>query len=295
MNIDIHVHCALEQYAIRGGNPNNPKSHYQADDKEILAHMNHLGYDKAVLMSSGEKKGIGNLHNTNDVCKELVHRHPQRFSWMCNLDAEEPETVYQRLARYKAEGAVGVGEVMINEWMDSPFLTALYAAASELNLPVLCHMSTAPGIAYGVCDHSGLPLLEKVLQENPGLQFIGHSQVFWMEISGDCPQDDAGRSGFGRGPVTEGGRVVELMRRYQNLYADLSAFSGYCAITRDREFGVNFCREFQDRLLFGTDMINQYVEFPLSAFLEEQHMAGALSRDVLEKIYYKNACRLFHI
>mgnify|MGYP000346850352 CR=1 FL=1 len=61
---------------------------------------------------------------------------------------------------------------------------------------------------------------------------------------------------WGRGPVREGGRLVCLMRNYKNLYADLSANSGGCAIMRDEKFGLQFLEEFQDRLMFGTDMVN---------------------------------------
>ena len=61
---------------------------------------------------------------------------------------------------------------------------------------------------------------------------------------------------WGKGPVKEGGRLVCLMRNYKNLYADLSANSGGCAIMRDEKFGLQFLEEFQDRLMFGTDMVN---------------------------------------
>ncbi len=41
---------------------------------------------------------------------------------------------------------------------------------------------------------------------------------------------------------------MELLRKYPNLYADLSALSGANAILRDPEYGVKFLDEFQDRL-----------------------------------------------
>lgn len=295
MKIDIHIHCGREAYPVLLGNPHIPESHYQADDYEIIAHMNSLGIEKGILMSSGEKVGDGGLNNTNEICREIVTRHPEQLAWMCTVDPVKPETVYDRLKQYREQGAVGVGEVTINQWLDSPFLTSLFTAAQELKLPVLCHMSVVPGISYGVCDHRGLPLMEQVLKRFPDMILVGHSQVFWIEISGDCPKDSKGRSGFGNGSVTAGGRVVELMERYPNLYGDLSALSGCRAIMRDPEFGVHFCEQFKNRLFFGTDMTNHYVRHPLSGFLDEHHQAGTLSHEAWENIFYKNARKVFGI
>ena len=61
------------------------------------------------------------------------------------------------------------------------------------------------------------------------------------------------RARYPTGPVTPG-RLVELMRRYPNLHGDLSAGSGFGAISRDPEFGYQFLEEFQDRLYWGTDI-----------------------------------------
>ena len=53
------------------------------------------------------------------------------------------ETPYDRMARCKEQGAVGVGELAVNQWLDSPFLTALFAAAQRLELPVTCLLYTS--------------------------------------------------------------------------------------------------------------------------------------------------------
>ena len=137
----------------------------------------------------------------------------------------------------------------------------------------------------------------KTLQAYPHLKLVGHSQPFWIEISADAPVDTEGRNGRGSGPVVTGGRVVSLMRKYPNLYADLSAGSGYCAITRDEAFGLAFISEFQDRLLFGTDtvQVDNPWQAPLWQWLEEQHTAGKISDVVMQKICYRNAQKLYGI
>ena len=74
-----------------------------------------------------------------------------------------------------------------------------------------------------------------------------------------------------------------LMRNYKNLYADLSANSGGCAIMRDEKFGLQFLEEFQDRLMFGTDMVNTDMVFPLGEWLDRQYQEGKLSAQAYRK------------
>lgn len=290
--IDSHVHCSRKRCERKEKNPRNPEDCYVADPAEIIEHLKEQGIKRGILMSSGEAKGMLSCNNTD--CMEIVKEYPDFFSWMCNLDLECQDTVAERLTAYKAKGAVGIGELSINQWMNGPFLTTVFAAAEKLQLPVTIHMSPEPGFSYGVCDRAGLPLLEETLMKFPNLKLLGHSQVFWMELSKDCPRDDnKARSGMGRGPVVEGGRVEVLMRKYPNLYGDLSAYSGSCAILRDEAYGLKFLKEFSNRLLFATDTVNRHQTFPLGKFLDECLLDGRLEYEEWENICYKNAERLF--
>ena len=258
--------------------------------EKMLHHMEELGIGKAVLMSSGEKKIP---FGKNSVCRKICEKHPEHFAWMCMLDDNDETTVYDRLAEYKSQGAIGVGELTINKPLNDSFLQAVCAAAEKLSLPVTLHMSPEVGYKYGVVDEPGLPLLEEVLKKYPRLKVLGHSQVFWIEMSADAPKDNEGRSAWGQGPVIRGGRVPELFSGYENLYGDLSANSAGQAIMRDPEFGLDFLETYSDRLFFATDMVNSDMVFPLGAWLDEQVALGKLSRDAYEKICYKNAQRVF--
>lgn len=292
--IDLHIHCAPKRQELGRENPRDPLDCYIADAQELQEHLRGQGIKKAVLMSGGETQRDGAFTGNNDCCRDIVRAAPDFFAWMCNVDAESPQTLRKRLALYQQQGAVGVGEVSVNEWMDSPFLTALFAAAEELSMPITFHMSPEPGFSYGVCDRQGLPLLEQALQRFPRLKLLGHSQVFWLEISGDCPQSgNQERSAMGRGQVKQGGRVPELMRKYPNLYGDLSAYSGSCAILRDESQGLAFLEEFSDRLFFATDTVNRRQTFPLAKFLDECREAGRLSELAWENICNRNAQRVF--
>ena len=281
--IDLHIHASLEQL---------PKQEhmYILSAENMVPHLDELNIQKAVLMSGGEKKApFGN----NAENKAIVELFPERYAWMCNLDDENIDTVYERLAEYKAQGAIGVGEIMINRRLDDPFLCEIFASAEKLDLPVTFHMSPAEGYSYGVVDEPGLPLLEEILKKYPKLKLLGHSQSFWIEISKDAPSEREARNSWGEGPVVPGGRVPELFAKYSNLYGDLSANSAGCAIMRDPEFGLKFLETYADRLFFATDMVNTDMVFPLGAWLDEQVENGILSKDTYEKICYKNAQRVF--
>lgn len=172
---------------------------------------------------------------------------------MKKIDLKDIETVYDRLAFCKANGAIGIGELMINKKIDNPFLEALFTAAEKLELPVTIHLSPEEGFKYGIADEPGLPLLESLLIRHPNLKILGHSQTFWIEMSGDAPKDKEGRYKMGKGPVLPGGRLPELFSKYPNLYGDLSANSAGKAIMRDPEFGLAFLDTYADRLFFATD------------------------------------------
>ena len=90
--------------------------------------------------------------------------------------------------------------------------------------------------------------LEKRLQEFPDVTFIGHGPLFWKAASLPAvPGLEVA------GPEKDGGILAVMMERHGNLYADLSAESGYNALIRNKKFAEKFLSEFSDRLLYGTD------------------------------------------
>jgi predicted TIM-barrel fold metal-dependent hydrolase len=140
-----------------------------------------------------------------------------------------------------------------------------------------------------MADELGLPRLEKVLRAFPKLTFLAHSQVFWAEISADVQDEE--RGGYPKGPVIPG-RVVELLRDCPNLYGDLSAGSGYNALTRDLEFGLGFLEEFQDRLCFATDIAHMEQHLPIVGFFRRLEEEALLPAEALDKIKWRNADRV---
>lgn len=153
--IDLHLHLTLNQL------PKQEKM-FVSSAENMLPHLEELGIGKGVIMSGGEE--MTPISN-NKEAKAICEKFPETYAWMCNLDEKDIDTVYDRLAKYKEEGAIGVGELMINKKINDPFLDAVFAAAEKLELPVTFHMSSEEGYSYGVVDEPRLPLLEELLQK----------------------------------------------------------------------------------------------------------------------------------
>ncbi|MDD3926091.1 MAG: amidohydrolase family protein, partial [bacterium] len=156
----------------------------------------------------------------------------------------------------------------------------------EKGLPVTVHIDyefdngnkyPRPNYWYG----GGIEAFERALQACPETIFLGHAPGFWAHISGDDQYD---KVAYPKGKVIPGGKLIEMLRKYPNLYCDISAGSGCNALKRDPEFAAEFLTEFQDRVLYARDYFdNAHQEFLNSL---------GLPADVLGKLYSGNAARL---
>jgi len=97
-----------------------------------------------------------------------------------------------------------------------------------------------------------------------------------------------------KGPITREGALPRLLRTYPNLYADLSAGSGWNAITRDPAYGIAFLNTFQDKLLFGSDtcFADPSARMPQLPYLKQLLKDKKLSAEAYAKITAGNAQRL---
>ncbi len=291
MLIDCHVHAAR-----RASIPRKNGTRYPTAD-EMVAKLDEVGIDKAVVMCGISPECRSQFVPPEDVL-DLCASHPERLIPCCNVDprcdSNSPESDFSRFFDYyKEAGCRGVGEVTANLAFDDPLVWNLFRYCQEYKMPVTFHIAPRFGGCYGLVDDLGLPRLERTLKEFPDLVFLGHSQPFWAEIGGDVT--DETRGGYPKGNVAPGGRVVELMERYDNLHGDLSAGSGYNAVSRDPAFGYQFMERFQDRLLFGTDITYVELEPPLPAYLKEAVEDGRISPEAYEKIAWRNADRVFKL
>ncbi|MGD0092913.1 MAG: amidohydrolase family protein [Planctomycetota bacterium] len=221
---------------------------------------------------------------------QLCERHPGRFLPGYAPDPRRPDALERLEAAVEMFGVRVCGELKVRIVLDDPDAVRLFRKCGALKLPVLFHIDvparsrpTPPARDYWYCVD--IDRLEAVLKLCPETNFIGHAPGFWRHISGDGYEPE---EAYPKTPVTPGGRVPELLAKYPNLYADISAGSGLNALTRPPESqGRRFLIEFQDKVLFGRDFFdNGQFEF-----LKQQK----LPQPVWEKITFKNALRLVPI
>lgn len=269
-----------------------------ASTAEIKEIYEQIGVSKGVILPSVSPE-CGLNPQPSEGAYRLVQKYPDLFYWFCNIDPRNLENspkanLSYMLEYYKDLGAKGVGEVTTNLYFDDPYMENLFYHCQKCKMPLLFHIAPAVGESYGIADDLGLPRLEKILAKFPDLQFLGHSTLFWTEISSDVTEES--RRSYHEGEPVKPGRVVELMRKYPNLCGDISAGSGYFAITRDSEFSYDFIEEFQDRIYFGTDICSPLyatsVISKLSSWLDDAMESGKISKTAYKKVSYENALKL---
>jgi len=269
--------------------------------EELLQKMDAWGIEKACVLPLHDCPEGWYLQSTTEDILGACGRFPDRLIPFCLIDPRfgdnSPTTDFSDLlAEYKERGCRGIGEMVANLHFDDPRAMNLYRQAGKAGLPILFDMMHQIGGTYGLVDDPGLPRLERALRELPETIFIGHGPTFWAEISASVPADL--RGGYPKGPVKPGGAVPRLMANYPNLWADLSAGSGYNALNRDSAFGLEFLDRFQDKLLFGTDVLRHDQterEVPIVGYFRWLRDEGRLPREAYEKIARGNAVRLLKL
>ena len=274
MLVDTHTHLGRLRHNDPGLTPEG-----------LLARMDAHGIDRAVVVAVENPEELDYFVPTTQILAWCATQ-PKRLVPMCACDPRHRYPgrfdPYPVLAEYAAAGCRAFGENLCGLPIDDPMQRRVYDACARLKLPVLLHIDH-----HINRDGPGLPGLERLLRDYPEITFIGHAQYFWREISAEVPQD----APYPKGPVVPGGRADRLLSRYPNLMADLSAGSGYNAITRDPAFGLDFLERHHAKLLFATDVLAEAQELPIV-----DHFRGLpLSPETREDIGWRNAARLFRL
>ena len=245
--IDFHAHfgnLAREGYPTRP-----PLSVHQLVDR-----MNREGIALSVLLPLESPEGDWGYLLTEQVIAAR-NTYPERFIAFLDVDPRYPRAGQLIDVFVRDHGCVGLGEHVNGLALDDPLNMAIWAKCDEHGLPVVVEINKDQ-----LChDDVGLPRLESCLQTFLNVTWCGHGPGFWSSISGD----DDGRQVYPQGPVTPGGALDRLLAKYDNLYCDLSAFSGYNALTRDPEFTLGFVARHWQRMLLGTDIVYAGDQLPV--------------------------------
>ena len=292
--IDVHAHVtAFKEYTpnVYGTN----ETFLSAE--QMINFYDKLNIEKGVLLPiiSPEAQVTG---FSNEATKYTVDKNPDRFVWFCNVDPRsctnsKDSNLGYMLEHFMALGARGVGELTSNLYADDEKTDNLFGFCAELGLPVTIHIAPEPCGYYGIIDDRGLPRIEKMLKKHPKLKIFGHSQCFWSEIGENTEQN---RSTYVSGKV-KNGRIPDLLRKYENLFCDLSAGSGANALMRDREHAALFIEEFSDRLMYGCDIClpSQTFPFDFDDFLTSMRVSGEISKTNYRNLVRENAIRLLNL
>jgi predicted TIM-barrel fold metal-dependent hydrolase len=279
--IDIHQHVGYS------GRP----------DDVLLAHQRAMGITTTILLPAGRDAIRPSTHDGasnrlqaealgNDACHDFAKAHPRQYLFGAN-DVPDLDGAAQEIERQIARGAVLIAEQKFGVACDAPEMQAIYRIAERHRVPVLMHWQ------FGRYNH-GFERFSLMLEQFPGVTFIGHAQTWWANI-------DAGHADqtvlYPKGPVTAGGLTDRYLRDYPNMYGDLSAGSGLNALTRDEAFTRGFLERHQDKLLYGSDC-NDHVG-------SGQKCQGAqtiaavrrlsVNRGIERKLLHDNATRVFRL
>ena len=293
MVIDIHEHLTLRKRFP------HPKLHEDVTTaSELVAIMDRVGIDQMVALPMASPETYHFVQSVEEVF-EACDQDPGRFIKFCHVDprleTNDPNYDFMPILNYfKSLGAKGIGEITCNLWWEDPRVQNLLRACEQAELPLLFHLAIHEFKTYGLITEAGMPDFERTLQRFPRLQFLAHSAGWWSEV-GPNPTP-AERDSYPKGKVLPGGRVPELLSMYPNLWGDLSAGSGYNAVSRDPEWGYRFIEEFQDRLLMGLDIcIPSNDQCELIPFLRDGLAQGRISQQAFDKVMGLNAARLLQL
>ncbi len=238
---------------------------YGHDADRVVANLDEHGIDAAWLLTweapPEDTAGYEGVFWPGRHCMpledavEAAFKYPDRLIPFYAPDPRDPKAMGRLKGAIKHYGVRGVGELKVRMMLDDPRALELFHFCGENNLPVILHIDVPlPRRDFGrspsmwfCCDWENLA---RVLELCPKTTFIGHAPGFWREISGDA---DSSPDIYPKGSVKPGGRLVRYLDRYPNLYCDISAGSGFTALSRDPAFGREFLLKYQDRCLFGRD------------------------------------------
>ena len=138
--IDIHVHGIPEADLLRENGTTYPLPH------ELRLMYDRLGIEGGILLPPGSAPEGTCDRMSQREARHLVDSNPGVYlGWFCNLDPRQggngPDTDFVRYLRYyQSRGAVGMGEVTANVYLDDERMLNLLRCCENVRTPVLFHL-----------------------------------------------------------------------------------------------------------------------------------------------------------
>ena len=293
------VACAAKDETFQIINAHEHVQNIEVVPKYLKA-MEENGIVKTVLLGSSEATlysghtGFDAWEKNNEEILEIAKAYPGRFIVFPTIDVRDPAKL-EKLKDYLARGGKGLklysGHTIFHDRpLDDPSMLPVYATCEKNKVPILFHVNA------GYYEQE----FERVLLKFPQLKVI-------------CPH-------FCLSTIKTV-RFEYLMDTYPQLYTDISfGFIGYLQdallrFSRNPEKYRQLIIKYQDRILFGTDMVVTDANYKTTEWLasvtrgyrdvleketyaffgvEFKTLKGLrLDKKVLEKIYSKNFERFF--
>jgi predicted TIM-barrel fold metal-dependent hydrolase len=282
------------------GKINMHEHYYVSGDVDLfLSALGCLGVSKVVLVPTGYAPD-NKFYRINSILKKMwAKRYPDQLIPFCTIDEADPraaELVEQYiLAGAKGLKLIGGHPAYYDECYNSENMYKVYQKVAEYDVPVLMH-----------CSLINIPELQEQMDE----------------VLSDFPEVTFIFAHYGN-TLMRGNHldvIAELLDKHPNLYTDMSHGGGITAYHRyliqDLEAIKNFVIKYQDRILFGSDLILsiatndfdwlyervrseidlcQTAEFTMGTrfsckcpIADDVHQGFDFDEEILRKIYYEN-------
>ena len=280
MIVDIHTHLGGVRSWYRG-----LKGIVFSGLNDLLSYMSDTSIDRAVILPTpGVDRILGEyLYSYDMICR--INRIYQQLTVFCYVDPWSPRMEHM-IEEYVSKGAVGFGEYKVKLPIDHPYSLEIYRICGELGIPILLHIDDKHN--YGVES-----VFLDVASKYHKTIFIMHGPGWWRHISAE-PSKEV----YPTGLVKPGGLVDKILSEFENVYADISATSGFNAIQRDKNYAREFLEKHRSKVVFGTDFpcIDPYGgQFGLDELHLNLLKSLELSDKTFEAITFKNAEKLLNL
>lgn len=325
MRIDVHTHFYPPAYlqaiakhsdhaSITYDDRNRMMVNYAGDYNVVegahrdvgirLRDMDNFGIDMSIMSLTTPgvhvekaETGIRLAQIANDEYNDMLKQHPDRFQFLATLPAQAPDAAAKELERAVNDlGLVG-GMIFSNingDTLEQEKFWPIYEAAEALGVPLMIH-PTAPafasylndyrlvallGFAYDTTMAAVRMVLAGVLDRYPKLTLIQ------THLGGVLPyMAERVERGYNIYPEIAGKLQRQPMEYFREMYLDTVLFDPDAL-----KLGLAFAGE--NRILLGSDHPHQVGDLRKCSIVVDQL---PVSQDVKEKIFARNAMKLFGV